>query len=70
MPTVTYTGPDELSPPIATGQAQSMRFPRDLEVEVSEQIAEQVRKQRQENEFIISPEKETPAAPQPATKKR
>ena len=59
MPTITYTGPDEISPSVATGPAQAMAFPKEKPIEVSEEIAALVRRHPRAGEFILA----APSAP-------
>lgn len=66
MPTITYPGPDQISPPVAIGQGRFLAFPKDKPVEVTEEIAELVWQQcQQSGEFIVEREN----APVPVTKK-
>lgn len=64
MPTITYTGPDQISPPVAIGQGRFLAFPKDKPVEVTEEIAELVWQQSQQSgEFIV--ERENALGPVP-----
>ena len=66
FPSITYTGPEEISPPVAIGQGRFLAFPKDIAVEVTAEVAELVREQRQGGEFIIATVEETAPAVQAA----
>ncbi|MHB8808965.1 MAG: hypothetical protein ACYC9M_02990 [Desulfobulbaceae bacterium] len=70
MPTITYSGPEEISPPVALGQGRLMAFPKDIAVEVTDEVAGLVREQRQAGEFIIGSVEETAPWVQDQKKKR
>lgn len=63
MPKITYLGPDELSAEILLAPGRAMRFPRDREVEVDAVVAEAVRRQREDGEFVIATEEEMAGEP-------
>ena len=66
IPSITYTGPEEISPPVAIGQGRFLAFPKDIAVEVTGEVAELVREQRPGGEFIIATVEETDPAVQAA----
>ncbi|MHB1059819.1 MAG: hypothetical protein ACYC0F_18240 [Rhodanobacter sp.] len=70
MPTITFTGPEAISPSVAIGQGRFLAFPKDIEVEVSAEVAELVREQRLGGEFIIATVEETAPPAQDQKKKR
>jgi hypothetical protein len=65
MPRIKYAGPEQLSPPLANGPASTLILPRGLEVEISEEIAAQIRKNWPPGEISITAGEEQ-AAPDPA----
>lgn len=67
MPTITYPGPDQISPAIDLGQGRSLALPTGQPVEITEEVAAKARQQYPAGEFIIDPP--TAAAPAPAKKK-